>query len=120
MNFVVLRERTYRNSKLVSELHTWRDMIESSRCLACHEPTLWSESYMVRDHIWESVTKMENGRGRLHCVCLERRLGRSLTYEDFTVPPMCSNYYVGKFSGQDQGGEIGRSKQKALHLRQAF
>ena len=38
------------------------------------------EEYMVQDHVWGAA----NGEGRLCIGCLEARLGRRLTAQDFT------------------------------------
>ncbi len=49
------------------------------------------EMYMVFDSLWESVTRGPEREGYLHFLCLESRLGRRLTVEDFTIAPI--NYF---------------------------
>jgi hypothetical protein len=48
----------------------------------CGETT-WGEEYAVHNHLWDSVTVQSNHKGQLHIACLERRLGRRLTRDDF-------------------------------------
>lgn len=52
----------------------------SRPCAACGGHV--SELYMVHNEIWRTV--MPSPKGHLHLHCLERRLGRFLTIEDFT------------------------------------
>lgn len=52
-------------------------------CLDCGTNTAFSdEYYMVHDTVWDSVVK---GGGMLCIGCLEGRLGRTLTPQDFTL-----------------------------------
>lgn len=44
------------------------------------------ESYMVKKHVWDEA--MDGREGFLHLRCLERRLCRRLTIEDFTDAPI--------------------------------
>lgn len=47
------------------------------------------EYYMVHDHLWDSVMRTGSQKRSLLCVgCLETRLGRELTAEDFTEFPI--------------------------------
>jgi hypothetical protein len=54
-------------------------------CGRCDSPCYLDDFYMVRDDIWNEVTKETGGKGRLHVKCLEQRLGRRLVLLDFTV-----------------------------------
>lgn len=60
----------------------------SIRCHDCHyliqtDPqTFPSERYMVHDEVWAAADMDENG-GELCVPCLETRLGRQLTPDDF-------------------------------------
>jgi hypothetical protein len=59
-------------------------------CIDCGANTLHTdEYYMVEDSVWKLVTINEDGRGMLCIGCLEFRLGRLLTTEDF--PPLPIN-----------------------------
>lgn len=56
-------------------------------CLDCGEHTiLKGEYYMVHNEIWNTVNRRDSG---MLCIeCLEDRLGRKLTKEDFTGAPI--------------------------------
>lgn len=66
------------------------------KCAACTDNTLHiREFYMVHDEIWIAATSNEDGtedekkaRGMLCIGCLEARLGRTLTADDFTDAPV--------------------------------
>jgi hypothetical protein len=56
------------------------------KCLDCHTDTGWceapdSEWFMVHNHVWLAAGM---GMGKLCVGCIETRLGRRLTPEDFT------------------------------------
>jgi hypothetical protein len=54
-------------------------------CLDCRTDTCESgEYYMVADNVWAASGLAPNG-GMLCLVCLERRIGRPLTSEDFAA-----------------------------------
>jgi len=55
------------------------------------DPTL--DGYMVHDHVWRLATDKDVQEGNkrayfLHLDCLERRIGRYITLEDFTNAPI--------------------------------
>lgn len=54
-------------------------------CLHCQEP-MGMDYYMVTDQVWISAGVPE--KAELHLTCLETRLGRRLTIEDFTDVPV--------------------------------
>jgi len=58
-------------------------------CLDCETCTnCTGEYYMVHDHVWLSANPRDHG---MLCIwCLERRLGRVLTKDDFTAAPVNS------------------------------
>jgi hypothetical protein len=58
-------------------------------CMDCRANTLHlDEFYMVHDEIWESAIPKKK-RTRMICIgCLEKRLGRLLTPQDFTDAPV--------------------------------
>ena len=54
------------------------------RCLDCKIDTGGlKEFYIVKDEVW--LNAVPDKRGYLCIGCLEKRLGRQLTYDDFTV-----------------------------------
>lgn len=58
-------------------------------CLACGSSTLHlNEYYMVTDEVWEIANP--DKRGMLCIGCLEDRVGRLLTKDDFTDAPVNS------------------------------
>jgi hypothetical protein len=54
------------------------------RCVDCGKDTSGGEYYMVRDDVWAASGLAPNG-GMLCLACLERRIKRPLTGEDFTA-----------------------------------
>jgi hypothetical protein len=54
------------------------------RCVDCGKDTGGGEYYMVGDDVWAASGLAPNG-GMLCLGCLERRIGRLLTGEDFTA-----------------------------------
>lgn len=58
-------------------------------CFDCSANTLHlDEFYMVHDEIWDSALP-KNQRNRMLCIgCLEKRIGRLLTPNDFTDAPI--------------------------------
>lgn len=61
-------------------------------CAACSIDTLHiNEYYMVTDEVWEAAWPKRYG---MLCIgCLENRLGRELTAEDFTDAPINRGYF---------------------------
>lgn len=56
-------------------------------CLDCKVDTAeLGEYYIVRDATW--LTANPQGNGMLCIACIEQRLGRELTYEDFAWVPL--------------------------------
>lgn len=54
-------------------------------CLDCEVNTLdIGEYYMVNDHVWKTLASLRQDDGMLCIGCLEKRIGRTLTNEDFT------------------------------------
>lgn len=53
---------------------------------------------MMRTEVWHQVMPTDNGAGKLCIACIEKRLGRKLTYEDFGFVPL--NFRV-LFSGSN-------------------
>lgn len=65
---------------------------EVFECAACSINTLHiDEYYMVTDEIW--LTAWPDKRGMLCIGCLEDRLGRQLTSDDFTDAPINQGYF---------------------------
>jgi hypothetical protein len=63
----------------------WEREKQRWHCLDCGVDTIeCGHYYMVHDQIWAQSGCSPNG-GTLCLCCLHRRLGRELTYEDFTV-----------------------------------
>jgi len=61
-------------------------------CAACSVNTLHiKEYYMVTDEVWNAA--WPTGRGMLCIGCLEDRLGRQLTSDDFTDAPINQGYF---------------------------
>ena len=54
------------------------------RCVDCGKDTGGGEYYMVGDDVWAASGIAPNG-GMLCLACLERRIGRPLTGQDFTA-----------------------------------
>jgi hypothetical protein len=54
------------------------------RCVDCGKDTGGGEYYMVGDDVWAASGLAPNG-GMLCLACLERRIGRPLTGQDFTA-----------------------------------
>jgi hypothetical protein len=58
--------------------------LDCSVCTDCN-----AEYYMVHDHVWLAANPKDKG---MLCVgCLESRLGRLLTKDDFTAAPLNTN-----------------------------
>ena len=53
-------------------------------CVDCGKNTLGGEYYMVRDELW-AASGLEPNDGMLCLACLEKRIGRLLTLEDFAA-----------------------------------
>jgi hypothetical protein len=54
------------------------------RCVDCDKSVLGGEYYMVADELWAASGMAPNG-GMLCLADLERRLGRLITFDDFTA-----------------------------------
>jgi len=73
-----------------NELH-WHDEMPNVMCLDCNINTVTSgEYYMVHNHVW-SQTGIGPYDGMLCIICLEKRIGRKLTSQDFTDYPVNAN-----------------------------
>lgn len=71
------------------ELLNDEQLLERFLCLDCDDDTLDSgEYYMVLPSIWKGVTDEDERDGMLCVGCLEERLGRTLTADDFTGCPL--------------------------------
>src|SRR5687767_6852886 len=75
-----------------SELDNLRDRLKgiyydvAFLCLDCNVHTFESNDYyMVHDSVWYAA--VPDGRGMLCIICLEKRIGRSLTAADFPDVP---------------------------------
>jgi hypothetical protein len=65
---------------------------EVFKCAACEVNTLHiNEYYMLTDEVWNAA--WPTGRGMLCIGCLEDRLGRQLTSDDFTDAPINQGYF---------------------------
>jgi hypothetical protein len=53
-------------------------------CVDCRKDTKGSEYYRVEDEVWAASGLAPNG-GMLCLACLEGRIGRPLTWEEFTA-----------------------------------
>ena len=61
------------------------------KCKDCGRNTMaLKEYYMVKDHVWNQAG---GGKGMLCVDCLEKRLGRQLTPEDFIDAIINTNFY---------------------------
>lgn len=52
-----------------------------TRCCLCGGPP--PGDYQVKDHVWRGEARMHQHTGVAHPWCLEERIGRRLTREDF-------------------------------------
>lgn len=68
-------------------------------CLACRAPSY--DNYMVHDDLWLSVFP---ARGFAHLACLEKRVGRQLRIEDFTLAPVNHAIMFGYLMGRKEKG----------------
>ena len=58
-------------------------------CLDCHIDTT-PEYYVIKNPLWKKANPQING---MLCIgCLEQRLGRNLTKQDFTKAPLNSSH----------------------------
>lgn len=57
-------------------------------CVDCKFDTRHDEYYMVHDAVWAAAGQPQNDGGMLCIGCLEKRLGRQLTREDFPNRPI--------------------------------
>lgn len=82
------------------------------KCMECHVNTLGtSHYYMVRNELWKEITS-KKFKGHLHekgmlCLnCVEKRLGRKLTLDDFDLN-IPVNYNIEKIiNNRDENGKI--------------
>ncbi|MGY3409161.1 hypothetical protein ACVWZV_005274 [Bradyrhizobium sp. GM5.1] len=69
--------------------------IKRGKCLDCGRQTTFTregdEYYMVHDEVWQRANP--TGEGMLCVGCLEGRLGRQLSAEDFTDCPLNENMH---------------------------
>lgn len=63
------------------------------RCKCCGE---LNEPYMIHNELWKAV---DGGKGLICLLCVEDRLGRPLTLNDFTQAPI--NYGAFLFHAED-------------------
>jgi hypothetical protein len=68
-------------------------MALDDNCFECGRPCY--DWYMVRNHVWAQVAPGAKRRGVLHFSCLEKRLGRLLTEDDFTRMPINQSVFIG-------------------------
>jgi hypothetical protein len=66
-------------------------------CLDCSKDT-FDEYYGVHNHLWRRAVDRSQRHGMLCLSCLERRLGRSLRFEDFKSVPV--NGRIAQFLAQ--------------------
>jgi hypothetical protein len=66
-------------------------------CLDCSKDTS-DEYYGVHDHLWRRAVDSSQRHGMLCLLCLERRLGRALRFEDFKCVPV--NGRIAQFLAQ--------------------
>jgi hypothetical protein len=82
---------TYSNYLMLAERQSKN---EAFNCKDCGINTLYSEEYyMVKDSIWKTYGV---NRGMLCIGCLETRLGRTLTANDFSDVPINQPFINGK------------------------
>lgn len=78
-----------------------------SICSVCEQPTD-HEYYMVKHHIWK-----EAGSNPYCCIgCLEERLGRKLTSEDFL--PCLLNEHIKEYPKATKGRKLKHAPSKRL------
>lgn len=68
-------------------------MPSKDNCFECGAPCY--DWYMVRNVIWAQVAPGPKRRFLLHFGCLEKRLGRLLTEDDFTRMPINAAVWIG-------------------------
>lgn len=56
-------------------------------CVDCGMDTI-NEHFMVHDYLWDTAFAGESGEGDICILCIEERLGRKLTKQDFTDVPV--------------------------------
>jgi len=78
------------------------------RCSLCEKPNL--DMYMVHNRVW--IEAMGTPKGLLHLGCLEEKLGRALTAEDFPALPINKELMFGWLRGS-------RSHRRAMPTRYA-
>lgn len=81
--YIEKSEPTSHDRATLRALHKWvqtRAGWKDPQCAECGKDIYLP--YMVEDRVWRRV--MPNGAGHLHFECLEKRLGRLLTVDDFS------------------------------------
>lgn len=69
-------------------------------CIDCGVNTLLiNEYYMVHDHVWGGEAGLRSGDGMLCIGCLESRIYRPLSFDDFTDFPI---NWIAAASGSDR------------------
>lgn len=73
-------------------------------CGLCGRPTVLSAQFMLLDKVWEEANKQETC-GYLHLGCVEKRLGRALTIDDFEALPINLAFFYGWEMGVNQAAQ---------------
>jgi hypothetical protein len=64
--------------------------VSSIICAECR--TIASDMYMLRDDVWQATgLRTGSGGGFLHLACVEKRLGRLLTLDDFRTESLANS-----------------------------
>lgn len=96
---LILSNRTDHAIKLVN-LRAEREEAFNARHFCAHCKEASTDAFMVKNDVWAEAGM---GKGFLHLVCLEDRIGRSLTSDDFPdYPinrPVLFGYIRGKLCG---------------------
>ncbi len=92
-DIVPVRTRRYRGLDNAEKRAEFEVVIVGYRTLRCTDcrVDVFGEWYMVHDSVWRAAgmtTTRDSGHGFLCIGCLEDRLGRALTKEDFTSAPV--------------------------------
>lgn len=67
-----------------SEVKAERERLSKVKCVECDGPLTFEEAaYIVRGEVWTAAEMDGYDAGYLHERCLEKRLGRVLTREDY-------------------------------------
>lgn len=90
-----LKEKSLRAGKRYTSECVKRHIVPEHQAHYCRDCEAYTEFCMVEDWVWSQIHKPQKSDIALCFYCMEKRLGRKITFKDLKHAPCNAPYFIG-------------------------